>query len=87
MYSYRNTIPTAVPHVGVIVKRMRSLRGLTQAQLAERAGLTQGYVAKIESAQYAPDPALSVVVKLARALGVSIGELVAEKRRGKRKQV
>jgi transcriptional regulator with XRE-family HTH domain len=76
-----------MPHIGAIVKRLRDAQGLTQAQLAERAGLTQGYVAKIESAAYAPDPALSVVLKLARALDVSIGELVAEKPRGKRKQV
>jgi transcriptional regulator with XRE-family HTH domain len=75
-----------MPHIGVIVKRLRDARGLTQTQLAERAGLTQGYVAKIESAAYAPDPALSVVLRLARALGVSIGELVAEKPTRRRKQ-
>jgi transcriptional regulator with XRE-family HTH domain len=68
-----------VPHIGVILKRLRGKRGLTQTQLAERAGLTQGYIAKIESAKYAPDPALSVVLQLARALEVSVGELVAEK--------
>ena len=68
-----------MPHIGVNLKRLRAARGLTQTQVAQRAGLTQGYIAKLESAAYAPDPALSVVLKLARALGVSIGELVAGK--------
>jgi XRE family transcriptional regulator, regulator of sulfur utilization len=75
-----------MPHVGVMLKRLRDARGMTQAQLAKRAGLTQGYIAKIESAEYAPDPALSVVLKLARALDVSIGELVAGKKSGKRRR-
>ena len=74
-----------MPQIGVMLKRLRTERGLTQAQLAQRAGLTQGYVAKIESAAYAPDPALSVVVKLARALGVGIGELVAEQPKRRKK--
>ena len=75
-----------MPHVGVIVKRLRATRGLTQTQLAKRAGLTQGYVAKIESAAYAPDPALSVVIKLAKALDVRIGELVAEQKPARRRK-
>ena len=75
-----------MPHIGVTLKRLRTERGWTQAQLAQRAGLTQGYVAKIERAENAPDPALSVVLKLARALDVSIGELVAEKPTTRRKQ-
>jgi len=75
-----------MPHVGMIVKRLRDARGMTQAQLAKRAGLTQGYVAKIESAAYAPDPALSVVLKLARALDVRIGELVVETKGRRRRK-
>jgi len=70
----------------MIVKRLRDARGMTQAQLAKRAGLTQGYVAKIESAAYAPDPALSVVLKLARALDVRIGELVVETKGRRRRK-
>jgi len=77
---------SAVAHIGVILKRLRGKRGLTQTQLAERAGLTQGYIAKLESAEYAPDPALSVVMKLAKALDVSIGELVAEPTTRRRKR-
>jgi len=77
---------SAVPHIGVILKRLRRSRRLTQTQLAQGAGLTQGYIAKLESAEYAPDPALSVVMKLAKALDVSIGELVAEPTTRRRKR-
>jgi transcriptional regulator with XRE-family HTH domain len=81
-----NIIFATMPHIGVELQRLRRLRGLTQVELARRTGLTQGYIAKIESAKYAPDPALSVVLKLARALGVSIGELVTDKPTTRKKQ-
>jgi len=75
-----------MPHIGMTLKRLREARAITQVDLARRSGLTQGYIAKIESAKYAPDPALSVVIKLAKALDVSIGELVAGKKSGKRRR-
>jgi transcriptional regulator with XRE-family HTH domain len=67
-------------HIGKAIKELREARGWTQQQLAKRARLTQGYVAKLESSDYAPDPALSVVLKLADALGVEIEELVRRRR-------
>ena len=86
-YSLWNSILATMPHNGVTLKRLREARGMTQVDLARRTGLTQGYIAKIESAKYAPDPALSVVLKLARALGASIGELVTDKPTTRRKQL
>jgi transcriptional regulator with XRE-family HTH domain len=56
------------------VKQLRKKRGLTQAALAERAGLTLGYIGRLEIGRH--DPQLSTLYKLANALRVSIAELV-----------
>lgn len=48
------------------VKAMRVRLGLTQAQLAELAGVTQPYIAKIEAAT--ADPRLSTLEKISKAL-------------------
>lgn len=48
------------------IKAMRIKLGLTQAQLAELAGITQAYVSKIEAAT--ADPRVSTLEKISRAL-------------------
>jgi transcriptional regulator with XRE-family HTH domain len=50
------------------IKSLRAERGLTQAQLAKRAGLTLAYIGRLETGHY--DPQLSTLKKLARALRV-----------------
>ena len=52
--------------------RIRSLReeiGLSQAQLAEQAGLSQGYLSQIENDEV-QNPSASVLFRLAQALHV-----------------
>jgi XRE family transcriptional regulator, regulator of sulfur utilization len=61
-------------HMAIRVKRLREARGLTQEALAKRAGLSRGYLARLETARQ--DPRLSVVAKLARALRVKASELI-----------
>jgi transcriptional regulator with XRE-family HTH domain len=56
------------------IKLLREERGLTQAALAKRAGLTLGYIGKLETGHY--DPQLSTLKRLAKALKVSIVALV-----------
>lgn len=51
-------------------------RNLSQAGLAETAGLTRAYVSRVESGQ--ADPSLSVLMKLASALQISVGTLLEE---------
>jgi predicted transcriptional regulator len=48
------------------VKAMRTRLGLTQAQLAELAGVTQAYIAKIEAR--AANPRISTLEKISKAL-------------------
>ena len=56
------------------LKRYRKARGLTQAALARKVGFSLPYIGRLEIGQH--DPPLSTLVKLAKALGVTVGELV-----------
>jgi transcriptional regulator with XRE-family HTH domain len=56
------------------IKRLRAAREMTQAVLAKKAGLTQVHIARLESGKH--DPTLGTLQKLAKALKVTVGELV-----------
>jgi transcriptional regulator with XRE-family HTH domain len=60
--------------VAAKVKRLREQRGMTQEQLAEKAGISRTYLARLETARH--DPTLSMLEKLAKALGVKVGRLL-----------
>jgi transcriptional regulator with XRE-family HTH domain len=64
----------AVVYVGEKLKRLRTLNALTQAELAEKAGLTTAAVARIERDEVEPRP--STLRKLAEALNVQPRELI-----------
>jgi transcriptional regulator with XRE-family HTH domain len=55
----------------------RSHRALSQGALAEKTTLPRPYISKLE--RNMADPSLSVLRRLAGALGVSVGELVDAK--------
>lgn len=62
----------------LIAERIRTRRkemGLSQEQLAERAGLSHNYLARLELAWNSPS--LSTLISLASALGVHISDLLA----------
>ena len=65
-----------VVYVGERLKRLRTLNALTQAELADRAGLTTAAVARIERDEAEPRP--STLRKLAEALDVQPRELIEE---------
>ncbi len=56
------------------LKALRQKRGLTQEVLARRMGLSRAYLARLEMGRH--DPPLSTLAKLAKALKVSVAELV-----------
>jgi transcriptional regulator with XRE-family HTH domain len=56
------------------LKGLRKRRDLTQEHLAQKAGISRTYLARIELGQH--DPTLSVLEKLARALGVPVTKLL-----------
>ena len=55
------------------LKDLRSELGLTQAELAERVGVTRKTVNTVENGVFTPSATLAI--KLARALEVSVEEL------------
>lgn len=62
---------------GQVGRRLRALRkraGLTQAQLAERAGITPDYLGRIERGQGAVT--LETLDRIASALGVPLRQLL-----------
>ena len=59
---------------GMRLKRERLRKNWSQAQLADKLGVTREYVARLESGLH--DPPLSTVERLAKTLRVSITKLV-----------
>jgi len=59
-----------------VLKLLRRRRKLTLDALAKSAGLTKGYISKIERGLSVPS--IAAVMKLARTLDVSVGELLGE---------
>ncbi len=54
----------------------RKRRGVTQAQIAEAAGITQAYLAQIEGGKRKGD--VDVLARIARALTIRIEDLLTE---------
>ena len=59
---------------GTAIRQLRESRGLTQAELAEKIGVSSKTVSKWETAKGLPD--ISLLQPLAQALGVSVIELM-----------
>jgi transcriptional regulator with XRE-family HTH domain len=58
------------------IRAYRVRRGLTLAQLSELSGVSVGHLSRLENGTRTPT--VRLLLQLARALGVSIGELVGE---------
>ena len=58
-----------------VLKRLRAERDLTMQALATRAGVTDAYIAQLETG-VRKNPSLAVLKRLAKALGVTLAELV-----------
>jgi len=57
--------------LGRVLKTRRAQRGLTQAVVAQRAGVTQTYIAKLESGDK-KSPSLALLQRLAKALDLPV---------------
>jgi len=66
----------AIQRFGKQLLRLRTRRGLTQDQLAVTANLSRTFLTRLEMGQH--DPSLSTLVRLAKALRVSVAELLGE---------
>ncbi|HXA15562.1 MAG TPA: helix-turn-helix transcriptional regulator [Thermoanaerobaculia bacterium] len=61
---------------GAVVRALREERGLTQDQLAERAGVSATYVGFIERGDNIPT--LTIILQIAMALKVRSAELLRD---------
>jgi transcriptional regulator with XRE-family HTH domain len=66
----------AIQRFGRQLQQLRTRCGLTQEQLAVKAGVARVYVAKLEQGEH--DPTLSTLVRLAKTLRVPVTELLGE---------
>jgi transcriptional regulator with XRE-family HTH domain len=58
------------------LKRLRADRGISQEELADRAGIDRTYVSSLERSIYAAG--IDLVDKLAKGLDVTVAELLTE---------
>jgi len=58
-----------------VLRKLRTERGMSMADLAKKASITDAYIANLETGKKA-NPSLDVLKRLARALGVPVGELL-----------
>lgn len=61
---------------GAAVRAARIQRGVAQERLAGDAGIERSHMGKIERGEHLPN--LALVLRIARALGVSSAELMAD---------
>ena len=58
--------------VARLVTELRAKSGLSQAQVAKRAGVTQPFVARLERGDHTRTPTFDTIYRILRALGYSL---------------
>jgi transcriptional regulator with XRE-family HTH domain len=61
--------------IGNLLQTQRAAKGLTQEDVAKRAKVARGYLAKLEVG-HSKNPSLAVLQRLAKALGVPVTALL-----------
>ena len=62
------------------LKKLREENGLSQEKMAERLGVVQGYYSMIETGERQKNLDLSLAIKLAEILGVSVEYIVEQEK-------
>lgn len=60
-------------HIGKTIQKMRDEKGWTQTQLAEKSGLQQSHISRLEAGAHSPS--WKTLEKIAKALDVEVGDL------------
>jgi XRE family aerobic/anaerobic benzoate catabolism transcriptional regulator len=58
-----------------MIRRLRRQRGLTQADLAKQARVSQPYLSQLEAGTYT-NPSIAVLQRVARALNAPVTDLL-----------
>ena len=67
--------------MGSEIKRLREIRGWSQSELAKHSKVNQPTLQRIEAGTRT-DPSVSIVVRIAQALGTNVESLIAKKHDG-----
>ncbi|MBR2181533.1 MAG: helix-turn-helix transcriptional regulator [Oscillospiraceae bacterium] len=62
------------------LKKLREEKGLSQERIAEKLGVVQGYYSMIETGERQKNLDLSLAVKLAEILGVSVEYIIEQEK-------
>jgi len=60
--------------LGLNLKRIRTKKAISQGDIARALGVSRGFISTIENGK--TNPTLATIAKLAKAIGVSIDELL-----------
>lgn len=60
--------------LGKVIRGKRESRGLTQVELAQKAGLDRNYIGMVERGER--NPSYLSLQKIARGLGLSVDEMI-----------
>lgn len=63
--------------LGAAVKKLREARNMSQEELREEAGLSSGYISRLEAGEYS-SPSITHTYKLAQALGMNLRDLLEQ---------
>ena len=59
---------------GKNLKRIRTTKGISQAEIGRILEVDKGFISNIEAGK--TNPTLTTIAKIAKAIGVSVGELM-----------
>ena len=60
--------------LGQNLKRIRTEKGISQNKIARTLGIDRAFISNIENGK--TNPTLATIAKIAKAIGVSVGELM-----------
>ncbi len=64
--------------IGAKIVYYRMLQGMSQEQLAEKIGISQSYLSKIEKGKYDRNVPFTTLMLIAQALEIDVCELIKE---------
>lgn len=67
-------MPDDLLHLGKLIQRLRSAKGLSQEGLAAVANVERSFVGKIERGE--SSPSFTVLLRIARGLSIPLSELI-----------
>ena len=71
---YTRTVNNSAKKLGQNMKRIRLVKQMSQGDICRKLGVDRSYISNVESGN--KNPTLSTITKLAKALGVSVDELL-----------